>query len=117
MTQDELNRKISEIKEPMPEDLYGRDGFRHVSYPGGWERNSIRGGWLPKNWHSPANAMTLLKEMLIEGRELCIGHWIDAEKRPDKQFYVENDLGNLVGLAETVEAAICAAWLKWKEAK
>ena len=98
MTTDEMNRKISEIRDEWY--FYDYDGSRE-----------------PKCWLYAHNAMKLLKEMLTEGRELCIGHWIDAEKRPDKQFYVENDLGNLVGLAETVEAAICAAWLKWKEAK
>ena len=90
MTADELNRKISERLNE-------------------WSFNDYDGSRNPRNWHSPANAMTLLREMTDK---------VSVEIEPfNGNVLIDVAFPSIVNIKGSLESAICQAWLKWNEAK
>ena len=133
MTKDELNRRISEKREPLIlaeaafVKVYGDEVYIDPipSPKGAWFRvcnfeNGDKPEIHPKDWHSPANAMTLLKEMQpYFNLKRFIGGWQIWWPTPG------SDMPNEVVANEDLESAICEGWLlgvieawdKWKEHK
>ena len=98
MTQEELNRKISEIREDK------EIGPSYYLNPEGTEVAT-----LAKNWHSPANAMTLLSEMTDK---------VSVEIEPfNGSVIIDVAFPSIVNIKGSLESAICQAYIKWKAAK
>ena len=88
MTRDEINRKISEIRNE-------------------WTLLND-GEWVPCDWGLPVNVLTLLKEMPAPYL------WLNPDTSWTLEFELPAGEFDFVN-ATSVEAAICEAWLKWKK--
>jgi len=97
MSKDDVNRAISELRDEW--DSEDTTEFEGVRCSTDWHT--------PKDWHSPANAMMLLKEMLLDGHSFFVSGYHTGG------FSLRcNHCGEIVG--PSLESVICTLYEKWK---
>ena len=111
MTQDEINRKISQL----------RNEWAFVTKTGQACNN------FPINWHADANWPTLLREILVRNSEITLitfSYWSDSsyltiKKQTPFSIFTDHCESNQRVERRTdasdIGEAVCLAWLKWKE--
>lgn len=127
MTKSEINREISERREPLKTINQRRCSASGNDFNGNllwtsesgawWFIGTDQMEWKPKNWHTPENAMVLLKEMpdpLIEK------HDSGSSVIEDTKIWrvdTDRDNYNLSRGSTELETAICLAWLKFDDGR
>ena len=114
MTKDDINRRISELREPVPVFQFGNEQPPNtqdeLSNGGSWHWYKRDGTHIAKDWHLDANWPTLLREMLGEIQR-SVGGFAEWCCRPNSKPGNKYDWI----YSKDLEQAVCLAWLQWKD--